>query len=61
MRYVALETPELHIERVLQRAARAGHSASGKRRYGELTLTVSETCNRSRSKRKRYRVGARLR
>jgi predicted ABC-type ATPase len=28
MRYVALETPELHIERVLQRAARAGHSAS---------------------------------
>ncbi len=28
MRYVALETPELHIERVLQRAARAGHAAS---------------------------------
>jgi predicted ABC-type ATPase len=28
MRYVALDTPELHIERVLQRAARAGHSAS---------------------------------
>jgi len=28
MRYVALETPELHIERVLQRAASAGHSAS---------------------------------
>src|SRR5580704_10353632 len=28
MRYVALETPELHIERVLQRVARAGHSAS---------------------------------
>jgi predicted ABC-type ATPase len=28
MRYVALETLELHIERVLQRAARAGHSAS---------------------------------
>jgi len=28
MRYVALETPELHIERVLQRASRAGHSAS---------------------------------
>ena len=28
MRYVALETPELRIERVLQRAARAGRSAS---------------------------------
>jgi predicted ABC-type ATPase len=28
MRYVALETPELHIQRVLQRAARGGHSAS---------------------------------
>src|SRR5580658_640977 len=28
MRYVALETPELHIERVQQRAARGGHSAS---------------------------------
>ena len=28
MRYVALETPELHIERVLQRATRGGHSAS---------------------------------
>ena len=28
MRYVALEIPELHIGRVLQRAARGGHSAS---------------------------------
>jgi predicted ABC-type ATPase len=28
MRYVALATPELHIERVMQRAARGGHAAS---------------------------------
>jgi predicted ABC-type ATPase len=28
MRYVALVTPELHIERVMQRAARGGHAAS---------------------------------
>src|SRR5262245_46968349 len=32
MRYVALDTPERHIERVMQRAARGGHSAS------EMTL-----------------------
>jgi predicted ABC-type ATPase len=28
MRYVALATPELHIERVMQRASRGGHAAS---------------------------------
>ena len=28
MRYVALATPELHIERVMQRATRGGHAAS---------------------------------